>query len=193
MFKPWIGKNYEDSATPKILILGESQYGDAHIKWNYPLEEKNILTIQQQINDAWRSRFHTKIVSAFLGHRPSIPEKGEFWHSVAYHNLITDPLKAARKAPTQKQWDESISILPNTIKELSPDYCVVFSHRMWGQLSGKFDFVRMKVTSDIGKCGAVFSESMQCVFHGVKHPSGQGYKTQQINSYITNLIKEKWG
>jgi hypothetical protein len=193
MFKPWIGKNYNESPAPKILILGESQYGNSHVTWDYPLEEKNILTIQQQIDDSWRSRFHTKIVSGFLGHRPSVSEKGKFWNSVAYHNLITEPLEAARIAPTKKQWEDSLEALPQVIEELSPNYCVVLGYRMWGQFSNKFDFSKIKTVLDIGKCGAVYSESMQCVFHGIKHPSGRGYKTKDIHAYINNLKKEKWG
>lgn len=190
MFKPWIGLNYFQSTKPRVLILGESHYGDAHIRGEYPLEEKTILCIQQQIDNTWRGRFYTKIVSMFIGHKPAISEKHGFWQSVSYHNLITEPLLASRKAPSQEQWRYSIQTLPTILKELAPDYCVILGYRMWGQLRDKFDFAPVKFNSDIGPCGAVASDSFKCLFHGIKHPSGRGYRSSIWHDRIQNLLHE---
>ena len=191
--QPWIGSKYESSDAPKTLILGESHYGDSHIKWNYPFEQKTILCIQQQIDNTWKGRFYTRIASTFIGYRPSVIEKGVFWNSVAYHNLITEPLQGARRAPTQEQWNVAIETLPEIIERLEPDYCVTLGFRMWHQLKGKFDFNDFHVNSDIGPCGAFISERMNCIFHGLRHPSGRGYRNAENHQFIANLKKEIWG
>jgi len=193
MFKPWIGKTYESTKSPRTLILGESHYGNSHIDYNYPIEDKTIRCIQEQIDNSWVGRYFTKVVSTNLGHRPTLEEKGSFWNSVSYHNLITEPLEAARRAPTQEQWATSLQTLPTVIKELKPDYCICIGYRMWNQIKDQFDLELLATRSDIGPCGAVFSKEMNCVFHGIKHPSGRGYRNSEWHTHITNLKNERWG
>ena len=191
MFKPWIGPNF-DKQTPRILILGESHYGDAHIKWNYPVEEKTVRSIQEQMVNAWPSKFHTKVVAMLIGHLPTVEEKKQFWNSVAYHNLIAEPLLAARIPPTNAQWIHSVATLPQVFEELKPEYCICLGYRMWGVLKHRVEHTSIQVSSDIGPCGAFWSDELKCVFHGIKHPSGRGYKRAEWHRHITNLQQSAW-
>ena len=188
MFKPWIGDNYWESSF-RILVLGESHYGEAHLEHGYELEEKTILCIQEQIDNVWRHAFYTKIVSTFLGHRPSLSEKKIFWHQVAYHNLITEPLKEARTPPSQEQWATSIATLPSVLEDLRPDYCVCLGFRMWPHLERAFDFEPVKISADPGECGVVFSPTYKCALHGIKHPSG-GFSSNFWHRRISDTLDE---
>ena len=178
---------------PKTLILGESHYGDDHIKWNYPLEEKTVRSIQEQMINAWPSRFHTKVVATMIGHLPSMAEKKEFWNSVAYHNLITEPLSASRVPPTDKQWTTSVATLPVVFGELKPDYCICLGYRMWNILKHLVVHTPIKVAPNIGPCGAFWSEELHCVFHGMMHPSGRGFKRTDWHRHITDLREAPLG
>ena len=193
MFNPWIGKDYLAQSAPKIMILGESHYGEFHIKTDSPPEDRTVVCIQKQIDESWKARFYTKIASMLIGHRPTIEEKRSFWHSVVYHNLITEPLEKHRVPPTTAQWDKSIPTLAPLIKELKPDYCICLGYRMWERLKTYPGFTLIPFDSDIGSCGAYWSEELNCIFHGVMHPSGRGSRSFDWNRYINNIRETKWG
>lgn len=192
MFIPWKQPDYERQS-PKTLILGESHHGDAHIRYNYPLEKKTILNIEQQVSNAWVSRFYTKVAATLLGHLPSLEEKGRFWNSVAYHNLITEPLSGPRVGPTDEQWIRSFATLPTVFADLKPDYCICLGYRMWGVLRHRIAHTKIETTSSIGPCGAFWSDAFCCVFHGIMHPSGRGYRRLDWHRYINNLRHARWG
>jgi hypothetical protein len=192
MFEPWIGTNYGQQ-TPRTLILGESHYGDAHVKWSYELEKKTKLCIQQQIDNTWRSRFFTKVASTMIGHLPTLGEKKTFWNSVAYHNLITEPLTASRVGPTDLQWTSSVATLPTVMDDLAPEYCICLGYRMWGVLKHRIEHTPIDVPTDIGPCGAFWSEQLHCTFHGMMHPSGRGFRRTDWHTYIMNLRQARWG
>ena len=191
MFIPWVGKEYEQQ-TLRTLILGESHYGNHHVTYGYPLEEKTVRSIQEQIISAWPSRFHTKVVATMIGHLPSREEKLRFWNSVAYHNLIAEPLTGSRVAPTERQWSESVATLDAVMGQLKPAYCVCLGYRMWAELWRRVEHTPVQAASDVGPKGAFWSERFQCVFHGLKHPSGRGFRRADWHRYVTNLRREKW-
>jgi len=185
MFKPWIGSAYHQQIAPKIFILGESHYGSSP-------EDKTILCIQQQIDDSWRSKFYTKIVATFIGHKPSLEEKRVFWSSVVFHNLITEPLSKARVSPTNEQWHDSAATLFALVEELKPDYCVCLGYRMWHVLRSLPGFTPVDLGIDVGPCGAYSHAQLSCIFHGIKHPSGRGFRSADWHVFITNLRTKKW-
>ena len=192
MFEPWIGKEYDSQSDfPKTLILGESHYGKHH-EGQYDLSKKTIYCIDDQIQ--WNNSypFFTRLVSSLTGQKPNFEEKGLFWHKVAYHNLITEQLEASRRCPTHEQWEKSILTLPDIIEELKPEYCIVLGYRMWWKIQNRFDFEPCSCRYDAGPCGVVYSPSMNCYFHGMKHPSGRGFINAEWCSWIDNFIKEKW-
>jgi hypothetical protein len=193
MFKPWIGENYEQQQTPRTLILGESHYVDSYVTGTQPLENKTIANIKDQTINAWPSRFHTKVVATMIGHLPSLAEKKLFWNSVAYHNLITEPLSASRVRPTDEQWNKSVPTLDTVFEKLKPDYCICLGRRMWGVLKHQLKQTPINITSEIGPCGAFRSERFNCIFHGMIHPSGRGFRWAEWHNYITNLRQAQWG
>jgi len=193
MFEPWVGEEYASQKVfPRTLILGESHYGNHHVTYNYDLKRKTILCIEDQIIHNCPYRFFTRLVSALTGKRPTLDEKRTFWHRVAYHNLIDEPLEASRRAPTAEQWERSIATLPQILADLKPEFCLVLGYRMWHKLHWRFDFQKMAVAGEIGPCGAVESPSMKCVFQGMKHPSGRGFVNAQWSGWVENLIRENW-
>lgn len=192
MFEPWIGQEFDSqSEFPRTLILGESHYGKHH-EGRYELAKKTILCIEDQIVHNCSYRFFTRLVSSLTGRRPNFYDKGVFWHKVAYHNLITEPLAGPRCCPTMDQWKKSIATLPQVFEDLKPELCLVLGYRMWNQLHRQFDFQKIVNTDDIGPCGAVESNSINCILMGMKHPSGRGFVNAQWSGWVENLVREKW-
>ena len=192
MFKPWIGSEYP-SRSPKVLILGESHYGNAHLEHGYALEDKTLLCIRDQIDDTWKHAYYTKVVSTVIGHRPTLEDKREFWNSVAYHNLITEPLERSRKAPSEEQWINSIKTLPQFMDDLKPDYCLCMGVRMWQRLSVAYDLTTHSTQSEAGECGVKSSNVFGCYFHGIKHPSSFGYSYGIWGNHVRSVINELYG
>jgi hypothetical protein len=190
MFEPWIGDNYYSTTEiPRTLILGESHYGNPHIQGGYDIRKTTILCIEDRIIRNMPYRFFTNIVTSFIGHRPNFAETKEFWHRVAYHNLITTPLAASRRAPTYTQWQESLPTLPAIVESLKPDYVVVLGYRMWRQLASLPSIRNVPEVKDVGPCGVrIFGTSY---FHGIMHPSG-GYSPLQWHAVIQSAKKQLW-
>ena len=192
MFEPWIGKNYSTQSTfPKTLILGESHYGRHH-EGSYALEKKTILCIEDQIVHNCTYRFFTRLVSSLTGRRPSFADKGVFWNKVTYHNLITEPLEASRQQPSAVQWQKSIETLPGIISSIKPEYCIVVGYRMWQRIHNEFDFTMVSADNEVGPKGIVFSPSMKCYFHGIKHPSGRGFINAEWTTWVNNFVTQQW-
>jgi hypothetical protein len=189
MFEPWIGNHYNAQTIPKILILGESHYGDNHIKLGYELAKKTIYCIEDQIMHNTPYPFYTKLASTFIGHRPNLNEKTTFWHSVAYHNLITTPLVASRRAPTFEQWKESFLTLPTIINSLKPDYVVVLGYRMWKHLTVEPSLRNVPDIRNAGPCG--LRALGTSYFHGIMHPSGP-FSPSQWHSVIQSVKGQLW-
>jgi len=190
MFDPWEGKNYWTSGVPRTLILGESHYDKSNIPPKYDVRKKTIYCIEDQISHNCPYRFFTKLVSCFIGHRPALAEKQEFWHSVAYHNLITTLLPRPRCAPSASQWQDSLPTLPLVIERLKPDYVVVLGFRMWGHVAALTGMRDISDIKDVGRCGV--RAYGDCVFHGIMHPSGRGFRLAEWRVFIASAKKQLW-
>ena len=124
-FHPWVGNNYE-SENPKILILGESHYGDAD-------ENKEIFT--QTVVKSWALRgegshkFFTTIAE-ILSDRMDIwlsdDEAKEFWNKVIFYNYIQDFVgENARKRPIDEMWKQAKKPFEQVLHQYNPDIVVV--------------------------------------------------------------------
>ncbi|MDP4176226.1 MAG: hypothetical protein Q8933_19760 [Bacteroidota bacterium] len=142
IFYPWLGKNYNDRGFKgkKILILGESHYGD------FSSEESNttIDTVERYLGRLtttsdthnWKS-FFTKITKICLDKDEIFKEdKDCFWDSVVYYNYLTESLKKNCR-PTTEQWENSGANFYKVINYYKPDIVLVLGDALWKHMPYK--------------------------------------------------------
>jgi hypothetical protein len=179
MFTPWEGDHYGASDNfPATLILGESHYGE-----DYPFPDKTIRCIRTQIEGrAWR--FFTRVAASFLGHLPSREEKASFWHSVAYHNLITTPLRGPRMPPSAEQWAASLPTLESVLSDLRPGLVVVLGKRMWWQVGGMDCLADVAAQCPPGMLPPKRLKGDGTIFAAITHPSGRGFTWVAAHAHV---------
>ena len=104
----WIGKHYTAS-NPKILLLGESDYGetgqlDKYIpEW---LDRKNPDHTFARISNTFGSNI----------------SREEFWHQIAFYNFVPGSLGPTRAhRPTSQLYLEAQPVLSEVLNALKPD------------------------------------------------------------------------
>ncbi|ALE53306.1 hypothetical protein AC233_00130 [Burkholderia sp. HB1] len=128
---PWVGSQYASSPV-RTLVLGESIY-----EWTKTPREQGIFRSRYARPDALRvthlnhalqfkrnSRYVRNIERAVLcSAKPTNDHKLAFWSSVAYHNLVLDPLRSLKHRPSQRQfragWEEVLDLLnPLAVRQI---------------------------------------------------------------------------
>lgn len=179
-FRPWIGDNYQQRRWGKrVLVLGESHY-----QWdeNQPIDNWPTLTIecvQEQTDGRDTSRFWTNIAVAFLNppprHLPSLAEKEEFWHSVAFYNYIQQCVGFGPDPdPTPEMWHESLPAFQHLLETHQPEAIIVLGRPNWwniqqlGQGGPHIAGARYEETCWLQHAGG------WCLAYGICHPSARG-------------------
>lgn len=134
-FKPWVGRKYGKAGLfrQRVLILGESHY-----KWDRRVPIKPDLTrdcVNAQISGEETKAFWTNIAIAFLGRKPTLEEKGHFWRSVAFSNLIQEHVGyGARRPPSDRMWADGRALFRQLVSRCTPDVVVALGYRVWVHL-----------------------------------------------------------
>lgn len=135
-FYPWEGENYFRAPFGKrVLILGESHY---EWKGSGPIDDHPTLTqdlIEDQLAGRYKIRFWTHIAVAFLNKVPTLAEKREFWHSVAFYNYVQQSAGAgARVRPAANMWRDSEIAFNEVLETLKPEALLVLGYDLWKHL-----------------------------------------------------------
>lgn len=132
-FKPYIGdKYYESHYGVRVMVLGESHYGDA--------EDLSPDYTQFVVNEhafCAGSPFFTKLTKLLRceAGAVSIEERHETWRHVAFYNYIQEFVgDVGRIRPTTAMWVRAVCALKVVVQELQPDVILVLGHQMWEQL-----------------------------------------------------------
>ena len=185
-FKPWIGPDYEKSGIEgiKILILGESHYGDKG-------EEYEDFT--SDVVEEWainkRLAFFTKIAKSLLRMPQkqylSDEHKADFWNSVSFYNYVQQFVgDGPRQRPSYDQWERSKQAFVETISQINPQVCVVFGYELWGNLP----LPEKEITSDGYQTYVYDTGGGRKMFTGcVAHPSG-GLSYAEAHPRVEALI-----
>ena len=135
-FTPWIGDNYWSARRfgKRVLVLGE-----AHYEWDDDMPslppDLTIQCIKEQISGEETYAFWTKIAIAFLNEHPSVEDKKEFWHSVAFYNYIQESVGfGARIPPTPEMWENTREPFNEVLSKLRPQFIAVLGYRLWDAL-----------------------------------------------------------
>lgn len=191
-FLPWVGENYHSGINgKKTLILGESHYQwDCDRDINEWRDITKVL-IQEQVDGPYTKAFWTKIVIAFLGHRPTQKEKKEFWASVAFYNYVQESAgDGPRVAPKNESWASSESAFVEVLETLSPDFVLMLGDRLTANLS-KFLIERAADMSGSER-EATFrittSERKTGIAYPILHPS-RGFNGRTWKPFILKAMQ----
>lgn len=134
-FRPWVGMNYAGGFKGlRTLVLGESHYESRNNPDISNSPNETIGSIQEQV-DGWTYAFWTKLTAAMIGRTPTLEDKGEFWHSVAYYNYVQESAGfGPRIMPAQQSWEMSKFPFQEVLHELRPEFVVALGHRLWERL-----------------------------------------------------------
>jgi hypothetical protein len=127
IFQPWVGEHYytDNRFGHRILILGESHYGDD----SEATSDFTSRVVQDLAKDQ-RSSFFTKVSKVLLGLNSSDwlddKERGDVWDHVAFYNFIQGFVSTeARVRPTDDMWENSKEPFLKVINTLKPQIILV--------------------------------------------------------------------
>ena len=104
----WIGTAYLASS-PKVLILGESDYGGTD-----PL----VTYVPQWLDKKHRDYSFARISNAFGSSLP----RDKFWHQIAFYNFVPGMVGESRNdRPTKSLYQRAQTVLPDVLNYLKPD------------------------------------------------------------------------
>lgn len=124
-FKPYKGGLYHEGLMNgrKVLIVGESHY-EADGSDDFTTTTVNQCAIEKPSN------FFKKIRATACGLTPP-PPPAEFWHRVAFANVVQESMADASDRPTHAQMTRGMTVLKATIRELQPDLILCYSVLAW--------------------------------------------------------------
>ena len=188
---PFIGSNYNSNGLNgrKILILGESSWHPGDAPADISKHTQNLA------NDAigydngkgyWNTgRFYTRSARIFGFNARNYSQRDEFWNSVAYYNFLQVILSRPKIKPSPEQWQKGEIPFLETLDELTPDYIISFSQRMWKYLPKENE-------ADIPNKYGIFAKKAQIgssVVLGFKHTASFGFKWEQVKEIVEQNIK----
>ena len=136
IFEPWTGKYYRanNRFNIRILVLGESHYGDES-------ETRSTITseVVQSLAQNERHAFFTKVSKVLLGLGRNTwiddEARGQVWEHIAFYNFIqgfvsTDP----RVRPTTEMWKNAKTPFLQVVQELQPKLILVLGKELGNNL-----------------------------------------------------------
>jgi len=194
-FRPWVGEYYASASQfgKKILILG-----DSHYQWNKaePIDDQGDLTvdcIKEQISGDGSHAFWTRIVSAFLNHRPTLAEKALFWNSVAFYNYIQFSVGfGARVRPTDQMWTDSEPGFVQVLNSQKPDMILVLGYENWDHLPELGGASGPEISGAEHKRSGTWRYPYAggaALAYAVPHPSSGGFSGSYWHPYVMRAIE----
>ncbi|PKP13226.1 MAG: hypothetical protein CVU08_06465 [Bacteroidetes bacterium HGW-Bacteroidetes-3] len=183
-FDTWIGSSYFEKllCNKRILILGESHYGDGDA-------DKSVQLIEETINGNFSHSFYTKIALSFLEENAaadlSLKRKQFFWNAVAYNNFVQEHLDASRQSPSNAMWERGRQAFYEILQETKPDFVFVCGYRLWEQLPKTHQQIQLK--TDGYHIANYNFEGVNANCLRIKHPSSN-YSSQEVYGKVKELF-----
>lgn len=189
-FKPWIGDDYQAAAKfgKRVMILGESHYQWEKAITPYP--ELTRQAIRDQVNDVYTFAFWTRVVSAFLGHKPDLSEKQEFWRSVGFYNYIQESAGfGPRVRPTPEMWTRSKPGFTEVLREHVPEVLIVLGYQLWNEIPdlGGAQDKPIEGAPQTQTWRYPLGRGRTCLAYGIRHPSS-GFTARTWQPHILEAI-----
>jgi len=193
-FFPWIGSAYETGVTGglKLLILGESHYGNPHDKERYLTQS----VVENQLSGAARQGFLTRVqrlVSEATDRDSVVPTETPFWHRVAFYNYVQELVgETARIRPSVGAWERSASAFVRQLEILQPHAVLVCGRALWDQLKsvdGLTDGPEINSTKpDVRSRTLHISGRTVGVAAPINHPASRGFKRERWLPVVDHLL-----
>lgn len=169
-FLPWVGKHYGRSRLGRLLILGESHYGE-----DVPTPDWTIDLTREYAEGRWNHRFWTNIGQAITGLRHWEFDRSEFWNSIAFYNYVQEIAAAGpRQAPTAEMFAGSEGAFFEVISALKPTHVLALGYRLWEQMpSFESDCAPVFADGRSSQCGyyASLDHAHRAIAIAIQHPS----------------------
>lgn len=168
-FEPWVGSKYcsEGLSGVRILILGESHYGDIG-------EERSSFTVEvvrtrgQEKRDAFFTKVQKLVAGLAAGDWVSDQQRSEFWEQVAFYNFVQSFCSGPRCRPTAEMWAAAVAPFLETVRELRPQILVVLGRELESHLP--------EIPAEVKVCGA-------------QHPSWPGFQYEPWQSALQRALQ----
>lgn len=143
-FMPWVGSEYNSGGVygKKVLVLGESHYGDAP-----DATDDTIGTIKEFVYDYWGAPYQQTFLCferALAGREINQEEREQIWNSVIFYNYFQKSTTGPRTAPNMKAQKESEEAFRELLEQYQPDFIIVWGARLY-QLLPAWDGTESKI------------------------------------------------
>lgn len=150
-FQPWVGSDYNTGGVfgKKVLVLGESHYGDAPDQ-----TDDTIGTIKEFVYDYWGESYQQTFLCferALAGREISQEEREQLWNSIMFYNYFQKSTTGPRTAPDMTVQQESEEAFHELLAQYQPDAIIVWGQRLYNLLPA-WDGTESSVEVDGDSC-----------------------------------------
>lgn len=128
-WRPWVGKNYEASESPRILIVGESHYDKPDKKYEFgetPQSWKDYtreIILESCINNDWSASTYENVQR--LLHGNSKVDRCRYWSDISYYNIVQRIMDGTKnEQPSTQDFEQGWKAFVEVVKVLKPDHCL---------------------------------------------------------------------
>lgn len=126
-FRPWMGQRYGRTELGRLLVLGESHYGEDEPNPNWTIE-----CVQNFASGIWNHRFWTNIGQVITGQKHWEIDRLEFWNSIAFYNYVQEvAAPGPRQSPTEEMFARGARPFFEVISVLKPTHIIALGYRLW--------------------------------------------------------------
>lgn len=202
ILQPWVGENYESESNEfsgtRLLVLGESHYGDAHSEVNLDKEWASYKRIHGErqftsfVVREWgqrkSSRYFTVVANVLLNSSGlRTVQKAEIWNHVVFYNYVSTILpwnlnEFRPRRPQDQQWRDSKHSFIKVLKKNKPDAVLMLGKELTGWVSENHKH------KDHQQLFVPYKHN-NVIYLGIKHPSG-GLSYRTANPAFQQLLEE---
>ena len=185
-FLPWIGERFSASNGTRLLILGESHYGDA--KGETPDLTRNC--VSQHASRTWNHRFFTMLTQLVTGEDHFLVDRQAFLAKVSFYNYVQRSVADSwGVAPSDDDFARNESALRAVIERLNPTHVLVCSWRLWDNLpSTLFAPTALVTLSERFQIWSMNTEPA-VLSMGIPHPSRAA--REQVAQHVSQFLSYK--
>lgn len=142
-FKPWVGSEFNSGGIygKKVLVLGESHYGDAT-----DATKETIGVVKEFVYEYWGAPYQQTFLCferALAGGEINQEEREQLWNRIMFYNFFQKSTTGPRTAPDITAQKESEEAFRELLEQYQPDAIIVLGARLyhllpaWGETESK--------------------------------------------------------